>query len=543
MLVPCRAGCSEPADRAAGRFPVEAAMPQVVRSRIAVLQGTHPVSPLPQRLRSLADREAVEVLHRAARVLVASLPVLTDRLVDALYEQEPGYRAAIDSDRAEVWQEVHHSLRHNVGSLIQPREYREAAHRTSRRIGEIRAEQGVPLDAVLHAFRMGGAMVWQDLVDETARRDPDDVRLLVHVAADVWNFVDEHCRIVGDAYRQAERRLSWRRENQQRLMIAALLDGTARIADLCEAAAMLGLPEQGRYAVLAVASAPRGPQQQGPARPSLNLPTAALSPGEAPDTAPDTAPGQAPDGRAGSDGRSGPDGHLRTAQGPGRDGRPHAIPSPAATGRPHASPSPAATGRPQEVPTPAPDGRPHPAPTPAPLWHTGPDAEFAILRLTGEAGDPGELRAIAAALGAPAGTRAGIGSPVDGLAALGDARRLAETALRACPASGGTVLLDEHLPDALVVSSPALGSALADRVLGPLDRLDPSDRDVIVETLTAWLDADGSAQRAGARLYCHRNTVLNRLRRFEQLTGRCLTRPRDAVEVSLALAARRLLGS
>ncbi|MFD3646790.1 PucR family transcriptional regulator [Streptomyces cyaneofuscatus] len=444
-------------------------MPQVVRSRIAVLQGAHPAAPLPRSFRSLADRAAVEVLHRAARVLVASLPVLTDRLVEALYEQEPGYRAAIDSDRAEVWQEVHHSLRHNVGSLIQPREFRDAAHRTSRWIGEIRAEQGVPLDAVLHAFRMGGAMVWQDLVDETARRDPDDVRLLVHVAADVWNFVDEHCGIVADAYRQAERRLSWRRENQQRLMVAALLDGTARIADVCEAAAMLGLPEQGRYAVLAVASAPGGPQQQGPARPPLNLP-AALSPGEGLSAAPGAAP----------------------------------------------------------------------------LWHTGPDAAFAILRLTGgpgDPGDPGELHAIADALDAPAGTRAGIGSAVDGLAALGDARRLAETALRACPASGGTVVLDEHLPDALVVSSPALGSALADRVLGPLDRLDPSDRDVILETLTAWLDADGSAQRAGARLYCHRNTVLNRLRRFEQLTGRCLTRPRDAVEVSLALAARRLLGA
>ncbi|MFJ9975626.1 PucR family transcriptional regulator [Streptomyces cyaneofuscatus] len=451
-------------------------MPQVVRPRFAVLHGTHPAAPLPQRFRSLADRAAVEVLHRAARVLVASLPVLTDRLVEALYEQEPGYRAAIDSDRAEVWQEVHHSLRHNVGSLIQPREFRDAAHRTSRWIGEIRAEQGVPLDAVLHAFRMGGAMVWQDLVDETARRDPDDVRLLVHVAADVWNFVDEHCGIVADAYRQAERRLSWRRENQQRLMVAALLDGTARIADVGEAAAMLGLPEQGRYAVLAVASVRSGgPQQPAPARPRVTLPTA---------LSPDAAPTAGPDG-----------------------------------------PSYAA---------------------PAPLWHTGPDAAFAILRLTGgpgDPGDPGELHAIADALDAPAGTRAGIGSAVDGLAALGDARRLAETALRACPAAGGTVVLDEHLPDALVVSSPALGSALADRVLGPLDRLDPSDRDVILETLTAWLDADGSAQRAGARLYCHRNTVLNRLRRFEQLTGRCLTRPRDAVEVSLALAARRLLGA
>lgn len=422
-------------------------MPQVVRSRIGAPHGPSPATPLPHRFRSLADREAVEVLHRAARVLVASLPALTDRLVEALYAQEPGYRAAIDSGRAEVWQEVHHSLRHNVGSLIQPREFRESAHRTSRWIGEIRAEQGVPLDAVLHAFRMGGAMVWQDLVDETARRDPDDVRLLVHVAADVWNFVDEHCGIVADAYRQAERRLSWRRENRQRLMVAALLDGTARIADLAEAAAMLGLPEQGRYAVLAVAGAPRGPGAA--ARPPLALPAAPV------------------------------------------------------------------------------------------LWHPGPDVEFAVLPL---AGTPGELSALATALDLPAGARAGMGSAVEGLAALGDARRLAETALRACPATGGTVLLDEHLPDALVVSSPALAEALADRVLGPLDRLDPADRDVIVETLTVWLDADGSAQRAGARLYCHRNTVLNRLRRFEQLTGRCLTRPRDAVEVSLALAARRLLG-
>ncbi|MFB8142832.1 PucR family transcriptional regulator [Streptomyces parvus] len=426
-------------------------MPQVVRSRIGALHGPSPVPPLPHRFRSLADRESVEVLHRAARVLVASLPALTDRLVEALYAQEPAYRAAIDSDRAEVWQEVHHSLRHNVGSLIQPREFRESAHRTSRWIGEIRAEQGVPLDAVLHAFRMGGAMVWQDLVDETARRDPDDIRLLVHVAADVWNFVDEHCGVVADAYRQAERRQSWRRENRQRLMVAALLDGTARIADLAEAAEMLGLPEQGRYAVLAVATAPRGPGSA--ARPALTLPA---------------------------------------------------------------------------------------APEAVVLWHPGQDAEFAILPLTGS---PGELSELAAALDVPAGARAGIGSAVEGLAALGDARQLAETALRACPASGGTVLLDEHLPDALVVSSPALAGALADRVLGPLDRLDAADRDVIVETLTAWLDADGSAQRAGARLYCHRNTVLNRLRRFEQLTGRCLTRPRDAVEVSLALAARRLLGN
>ncbi|MER7727326.1 helix-turn-helix domain-containing protein [Streptomyces sp. NPDC096323] len=448
-------------------------MPQVVRSRVRALHGPPPVAPVPRRFRSLADREAVAALHRAARVLMEGLPELTDRLVEALREEEPAYRSAIDADAAEIWQEVHHSLRHNVGSLIQPREFREAAHRTSRRIGEARAEQGLPLDAVLHAFRMGGAMVWQELVDDTARRHPEDIRLLVHVAADVWNFVDEHCGVVADAYRQTERRLAWRRENRQRLMTAALLDGTAQIAELPDAAAMLGLPEHGRYAVLAVATARRAPH--GTAQPPMTLP-------------------------AGTDA----------------------------------------------------------------LWHPGPDAEFAILPLsrgegpalplaplTGSAeggeGPPAavdgdtELAALAAQLSAPPGARVGISSVVDGLAAVGDARRLAETALRACPAGGGVVLLDEQLPAALVVSSPGLGSALAARVLGPLDRLDPADRDVIIETLTAWLDSDGSAQRAGTRLYCHRNTVLNRLRRFEQLTGRCLTRPSDAVEVSLALAARRLL--
>ncbi len=78
-------------------------------------------------------------------------------------------------------------------------------------------------------------------------------------------------------------------------------------------------------------------------------------------------------------------------------------------------------------------------------------------------------------------------------------------------------------------------------MLGPLLRLDPADRDLLLDTLAAWLECDGSARRAGSRLYCHRNTVLNRLRRCEQLTGRSLSRPADVAEFSLALVSRRLL--
>jgi hypothetical protein len=389
------------------------------------------------------DADALRVLHRAARGLLDDLPGLTDRLVALLREQEPAYRAALTKDPTATWQEAHRSLRHSVTSLLDPRGARDAARRCSWRIGTTRAEQGLPLDALLHAFRLGGSLVWQRLVEETSRTAPEDVRLLVHVAADVWNFVDEHCTLVADAYRQTEWQLSRRRENRVRMLAAGLLDGTSRIADLPEAAQALDLPEQGRYVVVAVTGV--NPARSAAARAAV-----------------------VPDGT-----------------------------------------------------------RVH--------WHTGAEVDYGIVLLG--AGDdelpvPGD--------GVP-GLRMGVGSPVEGLAAVGEARGLADTALGICPEAGGTVRLADHLPAALVVAGPELGRALADRVLGPLLRLEPADRDVLLDTLTTWLDCDGSAQRAGERLYCHRNTVLNRLRRCEQLTGRSLARPADLVEITLSLTAHRVL--
>ncbi|MFJ2925821.1 PucR family transcriptional regulator [Streptomyces massasporeus] len=419
-------------------------MHPAARTRTTFRTGPTPVpQPRSRRIRSLIDADALRVLHRAARVLLDDLPDLTDRLLAVLSEQEPAYRTALENDHAATWQEVHRSLRHSVTSLLDPRGTREAAHRCTWRIGATRAEQGLPLDALLHAFRLGGSLVWQRLVEETTRSEPEDIRLLVHVATDVWNFVDEHCTLVADAYRQAERQLAWRRENRVRLLAAALLDGTSRIADLPETAERLSLPEHGRYVVVAIAGGP-----------------------------------------------------------------------------------------------------PHDLPTGGSAYlHSGVEVDHGIVLVADEGDtepDRDPLAALDLTADAPAGCRIGVGSAVTGLAAVGDARRLADLALSICPPEGGTVRLTEHLPEALVVSCPELGATLTERVLGPLLRLEPADRDVLLDTLVAWFACEGSAQRAGERLYCHRNTVLNRLRRCEQLIGRSLARPHDVVEISLALTARRL---
>ncbi|GAA3560139.1 helix-turn-helix domain-containing protein [Streptomyces osmaniensis] len=428
-------------------------MHPAVRTRATNRTGPTPVpQPRTRRIRSLIDADALRVLHRAARVLIDDLPELTDRLVAVLREQEPAYRTALENDHAATWEEVHRSLRHSVTSLLDPRGTREAAHRCTWRIGVTRAEQGLPLDALLHAFRIGGSLVWQRLVEETSRSAPEDIRLLVHVATDVWNFVDEHCSLVADAYRQAERQLAWRRENRVRLLATALLDGASRIADLPETAEGLRLPEHGRFVVVAVV----GGRSQGPT-----------------------------------------------------------------------------SVRPAPVP-----------PGTSVYWHSGVEVDYGIV-LVGDEGDGEDDQDPVAALGLCAdGTaegRIGVGSAVAGLASVGDARRLADLALSICPPEGGTVRLTEHLPEALVISCPELGATLTEQVLGPLLRLEPADRDVLLDTLAAWFACDGSAQRAGEQLYCHRNTVLNRLRRCEQLTGRSLARPLDVVQISLALTARRLL--
>jgi hypothetical protein len=112
----------------------------------------------------------------------------------------------------------------------------------------------------------------------------------------------------------------------------------------------------------------------------------------------------------------------------------------------------------------------------------------------------------------------------------------AEVALETVPPGlRRAAALDERLAAALVVSAPALADRLVRRTLGPLLDLEAEERTLLLETLRAWIDADGSAARTAGEFYCHRNTVLNRLRRISALTGRSVSSTADLVELTLAM--------
>jgi DNA-binding PucR family transcriptional regulator len=127
---------------------------------------------------------------------------------------------------------------------------------------------------------------------------------------------------------------------------------------------------------------------------------------------------------------------------------------------------------------------------------------------------------------------------VVGAASVATAWRLADTAARTLPSGQPRVAsIDDRLPEALLTSSPEIAGRLVEQSLGRLLDLPADEGDVLLDTLTAFLAADGSPTRAADQLYCHRNTVMHRLRRIEQLTGRPVADPRCRLEWQLALLA------
>jgi hypothetical protein len=137
--------------------------------------------------------------------------------------------------------------------------------------------------------------------------------------------------------------------------------------------------------------------------------------------------------------------------------------------------------------------------------------------------------------------RGGVGPVVAGLGRVDEGYQLALIAMSTLPAGApGLAVLEEHLPEALLVRSPELADMLVRELLGPVLDLPGKEGKHLLDTLAVWIDTNCSVAHTASRLYCHRNTVLNRLNRLETLLGRPLKGRATFVAVSLALTAWEL---
>lgn len=133
--------------------------------------------------------------------------------------------------------------------------------------------------------------------------------------------------------------------------------------------------------------------------------------------------------------------------------------------------------------------------------------------------------------------RSGVSDVFGDLDAVPTAVREARWALSAAQAEDrGCVRYGEDAP-LFGPRSVAEARVAVDRVLGPLLAYDAAHHTELVPSLAAFLRCNRSWQRATAELFVHKQTLVYRMRRVEELTGRRLSDTGDVADLWLAIKA------
>ncbi|MEU3010155.1 PucR family transcriptional regulator [Nocardia asteroides] len=211
--------------------------------------------------------------HRHGTAMLAGvcrekLPILTDRLLTAIFTDIPEWTDYTSVPLAELRDACGRYLARILdllsGTASNPEHDEVAAS-----IGELRATQGVPLEAMLRTFRLGGRIVWESLLDGTEAVDvtPREIR---ESGTAMWTVIDGLSSALSTAYRNTE--LDRVRDDERRThaLIEDVLMGRAHdtvVALRC--GRELDLPVHSGYLVIVAEPLTDG-------RPALSNPEAAL---------------------------------------------------------------------------------------------------------------------------------------------------------------------------------------------------------------------------------------------------------------------------
>lgn len=133
----------------------------------------------------------------------------------------------------------------------------------------------------------------------------------------------------------------------------------------------------------------------------------------------------------------------------------------------------------------------------------------------------------------------GLSDPLGDASRVPDAYREAQWALQGAKDAGKSLAryaedstLSPFMPRSLSEAARAI-----EHVLGPILDYDATHGSRLVASLQAWLSCDRSWQKAADALHVHRQTLIYRMRRVEELTGRRLDSSKNLAELWLALQA------
>jgi len=137
----------------------------------------------------------------------------------------------------------------------------------------------------------------------------------------------------------------------------------------------------------------------------------------------------------------------------------------------------------------------------------------------------------------------GLSDSFQGISRIADAAREARWALQAGRAGRESFVRYGEDAPMFLPRTLRQAEAAVTRVLGPLMSYDSEHGTELVRSLGVFLSCNRSWQRAAKQLFVHKQTLVYRIRRVEEITTRRLDNTADVAELWLALQARHSLGS
>ncbi|MEV3962126.1 helix-turn-helix domain-containing protein [Nocardia sp. NPDC050193] len=174
--------------------------------------------------------------------------VLTERLIAAVFTDNPEWTDYSAVTRVDLRDGCRRFVT-RVLDLIDEKGREAERDDVAAAIGADRAVQGVPLEAMLRTFRLGGRIIWEALLDRAGTISAADFR---EIGTAMWAVIDGMSSALVTSYRGAELDRVRFDERRRHALIEDVLAGRGRDALFANRASReLNLPVTGDYLVVA----------------------------------------------------------------------------------------------------------------------------------------------------------------------------------------------------------------------------------------------------------------------------------------------------
>jgi hypothetical protein len=173
----------------------------------------------------------------------AGVDALVDGIVARIRDELPDFRRLPASTLAQA---VRGNVARALAALAELRPPTPAELEGAAAVGRERAEQGLSVDGVLHAYRISISAVWTRF-GELARERGVDVTSVLAFSETLWLWGDAVMEVVGAAHREVELELAREEQQLRDAFVLAVLLGTIDAAELSRESAGFGLDPEREY--------------------------------------------------------------------------------------------------------------------------------------------------------------------------------------------------------------------------------------------------------------------------------------------------------